>query len=149
VNGLLNPFVGTWKGTSGNKTYEFKISKITKNDGEIKSDILIVRHRIMDMEGTLLEDTYAMSSKDVHLKGSFMIENQGGYEFLYTGILTQCGQSGTVTLSGNVNQGSLIFYFTRDVDTYDFDFMVSELGCPPNGVSYPWPIETAFTVTKQ
>jgi hypothetical protein len=147
VNGLLNPFVGTWKGTSGNKTYEFKISKITTDDGEIREDILIVRHRISNSQEVVIENTFAASNNDVQLKGLNMMKNKAGYEILYSGDLTKCGQTGILTLSGDVNLGSLTFYFTTIADTYELDSL-EELGCPPE-ISYPWPIETAFTVTKE
>ena len=54
VNNVLDKFVGTWKGTQNSKNYEFVIVKVTKNDGVLKEDKLLMRYKITDSNGVII-----------------------------------------------------------------------------------------------
>lgn len=99
VNNLLDKYVGTWKGTYNNKNYEFKIVKITTDDGELKKDLLLMRYKITDSSGTVLANTLNLPNTSYYvIRGSYLASS-GGYKLSYIGLNSECGQNGTIYIS--------------------------------------------------
>ena len=75
VNNVLGKFTGTWKGTYNNKNYEFRIIKYTEDNTKLKykEDLLLIRYKITDSNGTVLEDTTTLANESPYvIKGSYL-----------------------------------------------------------------------------
>lgn len=96
VNNVLSKFLGTWKGTYNSKHYEFKISKRTIDDGELKEDQLLLRYKITNNNGTVIENTLDLTDDSPFVMQSGYMGRDGGYVFSYIGKNMACGQNGWV-----------------------------------------------------
>ena len=106
VNNQLAKFIGTWKGKYNNNSYEFRIMKITTDDGEVKEDELLMRYKITDTNGIILENTLLLPNDSPFIMKNGYIAKTGTYVFYYIGKEVACGQNGwfffnTLSLSNN------------------------------------------------
>ncbi|PTS95532.1 hypothetical protein DBR27_17000 [Flavobacterium sp. HMWF030] len=101
VNGLLNKYLGTWKGSVDNKKYTFVITKYTNYRSRgISQDELLIRYLIMDSSGKIIEDTRNLLDTSPYvIKGDYFSETGSYYTSDYMGKNPECGQSGTVYIS--------------------------------------------------
>lgn len=99
VNDKLPKFIGIWKGTNNNQNFEFSIVQITTDDGELKEDKLLMRFKIIDSNGKVIEDITTLSNNNYYvLKGAYLAKT-GSYVFDYWGRKGACGQNGEVFVS--------------------------------------------------
>ncbi len=96
VNNVLPKFVGIWKGTYQSKSFEFRITKITTDDGEIKEDMLLMRYKITDSNGNVIEDVLSLPNDDGYVMQNGYVSKNGLYVFSYIGRDMACGQNGWV-----------------------------------------------------
>ena len=107
INGLLNKYIGTWKGTYNNKNYTFIVTKIKKDFLDISKDKLLIRYLITATTGSILEDTRTLPDTNLLvIEGDYLSNDKKYYVLNYFGKNTTCGQSGevfisTITSSGN------------------------------------------------
>ncbi|CAC9976799.1 DUF6705 family protein [Flavobacterium panici] len=100
VNGLLNKYLGIWKGTYNNKNYVFIITKTKKDFLEISKDKLLVRYLITTPTGSILEDTRNLpDTNPLVIEGDYISKSKGYYTLNYFGQNSKCGQSGVVFIS--------------------------------------------------
>ncbi|WP_080777129.1 DUF6705 family protein [Chryseobacterium phocaeense] len=111
-NGLLNKYVGTWKGTLDGNTYEFNFIKkenMASEFSSIKWDRLIGRVKITSSNGTVIFDNFNKSDDDANWGHNFqrnlklyLITFSGGksgcvdYGFIYAGIKPETPNQMTV-----------------------------------------------------
>jgi hypothetical protein len=109
VNNILGEFVGTWKGTYGNKKYEFRIVKNTGSFKVMKFDELLVRYIITDLNGSVIENTtYFPDSSPYVMEGRYFHEN--GYYLVYAAKGGNCAQSGQILLYVDGNNMDVLFH---------------------------------------
>ncbi|MDP2088548.1 MAG: hypothetical protein Q8J84_04020 [Flavobacteriaceae bacterium] len=143
VNNILNKFTGTWKGNYNNLNYEFSVFKITRLSKirPLTFDELIMKHKITDSNGIVIEDTTTLPDDSVYvIKGRYLAKT-GSYVLSYIGKDSNCGQNGTVfigILSGTRETKMQLFLYP-DGETID---------CNKQGVTQILPTEV-ITLTKQ
>lgn len=117
VNGLLNKFVGTWKGSWNNKNYEFFIEKYYRETEftHLKYDELSIRYKVFSGSGVLLEDTTNLPEDSIYVLMGLYLDKSGGYVLYYQGKETLCGQSGDVFISvyGSNNEKMQLFLYPQ------------------------------------
>ena len=97
VNHLLDPLIGTWKGSIDNKTYFFYITKQTKTAYSITRDKLNARHYIVDNNtGVILQDT--RNTSDVDISGDYFEKDRSTYVLNYWGENSRCGNQGWIRI---------------------------------------------------
>lgn len=96
INNVLPKFLGTWKGTFNNYNYEFLINQTTIDDGELKEDILVMRYKITDFAGTIIENTLDLPNESSYVMKNGYMSKAGGYFLSYLGKNASCGQHGWV-----------------------------------------------------
>lgn len=81
----LDKYVGVWKGTFNQNTYEFRIEKQLKyNDGDFYLDKLFVRSLIKDINGIILLNTLTTPLDDLYFEGEiFTNKNYDIYLLMY------------------------------------------------------------------
>ncbi|PWB23083.1 DUF6705 family protein [Flavobacterium sp. HTF] len=100
INGLLDKYLGTWKGTYENKNYTFIITKVKHKLINISSDELFIRYLITTTTGSILEDTRNLpDTNPLVIEGDYISNNKAYYVLNYFGKNTKCGQSGEVFIS--------------------------------------------------
>ena len=96
VNHLMDPLIGTWKGSIDNKTFVFYITKKTRQ-GTNSFDELEARHYIVDnTTGTVLEDT--RNTSRIYIKGDYFEKDLSSYVLFYMGNNSRCGQKGNIRI---------------------------------------------------
>ncbi len=96
VNNILPKFVGIWKGTYQTKSFEFRIVKNTRDNGELKKDALYMRYKITDSNGNVIEDVLSLPNDDPYVMQNGYVSETGSYVFSYIGRDMACGQNGWV-----------------------------------------------------
>ncbi len=147
VNHLFDEFIGTWTGSHNSKTYELQITKITETLIDIQEDLLLVRHKITDNNGNVIDDTTNLSDNNpLVIHGYYFLENGETYRLSYYGVDSNCGQEGNVYLtvinSSPINNPQMDFYFTQKHDTRDPNECLED-------ITFPFPVETQLILTKQ
>lgn len=149
VNNLFDEFIGTWTGSHNNKLYELRIEIYTdiRYNGTLKEDMLLVRHKVEDNNGIIIDDTTNLpDTNPLVISGSYFLENGETYRLSYYGVDSSCGQEGNVYIavinSSSVNNPQMNFYFTQKHDTIDPN------ECPED-VTFPFPVETQLILIKQ
>lgn len=99
VNNLLNKYVGVWKGSYNFKNYEFRIIKITEDDGELKKDLLLIRYKITDNIGNTIVSTLNLANNDKYIIKGDYLGKSGSYALSYLGLNAECGQNGDIFIS--------------------------------------------------
>lgn len=112
LNGLLDKYVGTWKGTYNSKNFTFVITKVKHKLVTISADELFIRYLITTTSGSIVEDTRSLpDTSPLVIKGDYLGNNKGYYVLNYFGRNT-CGQSGDLfisTLSSTGNKQMKLF----------------------------------------
>ncbi len=120
VNNVLGKYVGVWKGVHNSISYEFRIKKYTENNTSLKykEDTLIMRYKIVDSSGNVIEDTTGLSdSNKLVVKGSYVAKS-GGYVLYYQGRESDCGQKGNIYISAyGSNLSKLQLFLIVENDT--------------------------------
>ena len=97
VNGILDKYVGTWKGTYKSKQYEFRAVKRTFSYLGIKEDGLLMRYKVTDNNGVVIENTLDLPDDSIYtLNAGFYDKFEDDYIYNYDGRDTDCGQNGKV-----------------------------------------------------
>ncbi|WP_271784517.1 DUF6705 family protein [Aquimarina algiphila] len=96
VNGVLDKFVGTWKGTVNSKNYELRFFKNTLSYKGFKKDEILGRYKITSSNGTVIENTLSLQKDNPLILASGYVDpkNTKGYVFYYLGREDNCGQNG-------------------------------------------------------
>jgi hypothetical protein len=103
VNGLLNKYIGTWKGTYDNKTITFIITKVKRNVRGVFIDELFIRYLLTSSTGAVIEDTRTLPDTDpLVIEGDYISNSKGYYVLNYYGRNTKCGQSGDLFISTSI-----------------------------------------------
>ncbi len=116
VNGVLDRFVGTWKGTFDGKRLEIVVKKYTRDISQavksyhpigLKWDQLVLKHKITDQNGTVLYSTLNLGDDNPALMQKDEFRNSYTYTFHYDGKDYKCGDNGYVSfyLKDNNTQG--------------------------------------------
>lgn len=121
VNGLLNKYVGTWKGSWNNKNYEFIVEKYYTEAEKtyLKYDKLRIRYKVFNGNGVLIEDTTSLPDDSNYvLMGLYLDES--GYVLFYQGKESLCGQKGNVFISVfGANNGKMQLFLYPDSEFID------------------------------
>ncbi|WP_271784518.1 DUF6705 family protein [Aquimarina algiphila] len=112
VNGVLNKFVGTWKGTSNFKNYELQVFKNIWSNSSSKNDELLAKYKITSNNGTVIENTLSLQKDNPLVLGPGYVDPRTVeiYVLSYSGRDDDCGQNGNIHLSvsnTNTNRMSL------------------------------------------
>ncbi|MCT3734592.1 DUF6705 family protein [Elizabethkingia anophelis] len=97
--GLLDKYVGTWKGIANGRNLEFTFTKKLKVDnytGAAKRDLLMGRLIVKDPNGTVIFDTN--NQDEVPLKGWTFTAGLKRYVVNYTGLKLGCNEAGWLFL---------------------------------------------------
>lgn len=115
INGLLNKYLGTWKGTYNSKNYTFVITKIKKDVLGVFIDELLVRYLITTTSGSIVEDTRNLpDSSPLVIEGDYISKSKGYYVLNYFGKNTTCGQSGAVFISTTKDNKQMKLFLSPD-----------------------------------
>ncbi len=98
LNGLLNKFIGIWKGDYNSKNYEFRIVKHTRQSTtrNLSEDELLIRYKIIEANGTVLENTLDLANDSPYVIHGSYLASSGSYVLYYQGKEHKCGQNGDV-----------------------------------------------------
>ncbi|NML58640.1 DUF6705 family protein [Chryseobacterium cheonjiense] len=120
VNNRLDQFVGTWKGTYGDKQYEFRfIKKLNFGSYTVKWDELIGRFSVKSFNGTVLYSSLnEINDENTHFRG-INIQNKT-YMLNFFGTVNYCNDSGVVFIEISKNNPNTMYLsFDRDKEAYD------------------------------
>ncbi len=117
INNVLNKYVGTWNGSYGNKSYEFRIVKYTTPlvDG-FKEDILLMRYKIVNGANVIENTLNIQNEQALIIRGNFLDGNT--YNLIYSGRESLCGQHGDIYISISSlgsNKMNFTFFPGRDL----------------------------------
>ena len=120
VNGLLNKYIGTWKGIYDKKIYTFTIIKTKRDFLGISKDKLLVRYLIASPFGPVIEDTrYLPDDNALVIEGDYISRSKGYYVLNYFGKNSVCGQFGVVFISTSADNKQLKLFLSPDKDIID------------------------------
>lgn len=143
INNLLDKYVGVWKGIFNDKTYEFKIIKITEKPGRINEDKLLMRYIITDINGTVIENTSALPNNSPYvIHGDYI--DRSNYLLNYVGSAGNCGQAGTIFISTSIKSNYTRLYLSLEPE----QMLISTEDCPNGGASQIIP-KNQITLIKQ
>ena len=146
INGTLNKYVGTWKGTDDNKTYEIIVTKTTiSHDMHIrifKFDALLIRYKITDSNGKVLVTTKTLADNNSYVIKGLGFTKQGSYKLGFRGTDNNSKNEGYILL--NVYNNKLDFFFYPELDMHVRD----EPDYFPDK-PYTFPREKSISLTKQ
>jgi len=97
--GLLDKYLGKWKGTANGRTLEFEFTKkleVDNYNGSAKRDKLIGRLIAKDPNGKIIFDT--SNQDELPLEGFTFTIGLKKYAMTYTGLKLECGESGFIFL---------------------------------------------------
>ncbi|RNA61452.1 hypothetical protein D1631_05645 [Chryseobacterium nematophagum] len=124
INGLLNKYVGTWKGTLDGNNYEFNFIKkenVERGYDSVKWDILIGRVKIINSNGDIIFNNFNLSNNDANWGDNFQ-KDLTRYLVIFSGNKVECIDSGYLYLriqSETPNNMDLSFIPDRDIVTQD------------------------------
>ncbi len=98
INGLLDKYVGTWKGSHEGKNFEFIIWKNTVSFLDISMDELLMKYKITDSSGVIVADNTWVTSRGLLVKGAYLAKTKTYYVLDYYGFEGRCGQNGYVLI---------------------------------------------------
>jgi len=141
VNNLFAPYLGTWKGTIGNKTYTLFVSKITESSNGRIVDKLIIYHVVFDSNLGVVEDTRSGKGRP-HMTGWFFSSNLTSYSLHYVGENSKCGRSGQVIIK-KIDAGTMSMVLSPRAEVFD------PKSCPGGQITEQiLPTETPVTLIK-
>nr|WP_315240060.1 DUF6705 family protein [uncultured Flavobacterium sp.] len=147
INGTFNKYVGTWKGTDDNKTYEVIVTKTTRsrnimNVRIVKYDALLVRYKITDSNGVVLVDTRSFADDNPYVIKGLVFTEAGSYKLSFRGTDNNLINDGDILI--RIYDGKMSFFFSPEPKVI--------LGNPPNyfpNKPYTFPREKSILLTKQ
>jgi hypothetical protein len=93
---------------------------------KIKIDLLLMRHKITDNQGNVIENTTTLPNKNTSVMEGDYLSKTGSYVFYYQGNDAACGQFGSVFISVfNSNYSEMELFLSVGNDTQP-----SNLNCP-------------------
>jgi hypothetical protein len=146
INGTFNKYIGTWKGTDDNKTYEIVVTKTTlTHDFHIsilKYDALLIRYKITDSKGKVLVNTKTLADNNSYVIKGLEFTKEGNYKLRFRGTDNNIANFGTVLI--DINNGKFDFFFYPDRLVLFGD----EKNYFPDK-PYTFPKEKSISLTKQ
>ena len=146
INGTFNKYVGTWKGTDENKTYEIVVTKTTRtHDFHIrlfKFDALLIRYKITDSNGAVLVDIRSFTDDNPYVIKGLEFTKQGSYKLSFRGTDNNLINDGNILT--RIYDGKMSFFFSPEPKVI--------MGTPPNyfpNKPYTFPKEKVILLTKQ
>lgn len=143
INNVLGKFVGTWKGTYGDKKYEFRIVKYISTFKNKKEDKLIVRYVITDLNGNIIDNTTSLPDSSTFVaKGRYYVNE--GYYLIHKARGGNCAQGGQMLLyvdESNKNAIKLDVIYRNEMG------FVDSTECP-NIINAYFPTGLIFKLTK-
>ncbi len=121
INGVLDKFVGTWKGAFDGKQLEVVISKKTidytkyikhKRSEPLLWDQLLLRHKITDQNGEIIANTLGFPDDDEFIMFKDEYRNSYTYIFNYFGKNYKCGDNGDVWFFMKKNNTEAYFSYS-------------------------------------
>lgn len=87
INGELDKYIGSWKGTLNGNSYEFQIEKHTdeKEYYEYRIDVLILKYKIVDSNGKEIANTLTIDAGDDSIVYGLGLYDNGKYRLTYAG----------------------------------------------------------------
>lgn len=146
INGLLNKYLGTWKGTVDNKNYTFVIIKYKNNLSRgVSQDELMIRYLITTSNGTVIEDTRSLSDDSSYvIKGDYFNKTASYYVSSYMGKNADCGQSGNLFITGTKLPNQIKLFLIPD------KVMINIQNCPgQKAADKLLPVDNEVLLTKQ
>ncbi len=107
VNGVLNKFVGTWKGSFDGKQLEIVVKKYTRDISQavksyhpvgLKWDQLIAKIKLTDQNGVVTYNTLNFPDDSPSIMYKKAYRNPYTYSFYYEGKNSQCGDNGFTSI---------------------------------------------------
>lgn len=147
INNSLEKYIGVWKGTYDEKTYEVQFKKGLYQDltlSERKSDILVGRLRIKDINNLILYDTFTeLDNPKTNFSGLGFASNLQQYMMYFSGESpTGCINYGTVYLNIKLSTPNILNIF------YMGDYDIVEGECP-SSFKRTFPEKQNISLTKQ
>lgn len=146
VNHLLDKYEGNWVGSFENKNYQIIITKENREFLDLTEDLLLLKYKITNDEGEVIENTLEMSDDEVYvIEGSllyFANQDNEQYHMNYVGENSNCGQSGTIYLMPTDNSTQLKFSLVPE------NVLVDANECPED-VEQLFPTESSIIITKE
>ncbi len=144
VNGVLDKYVGIWKGLYDNHFFLFDIRKSTDEFLNIKNDILTIRYSITDTEGKEIINTLSLPDESYYVISGLHMDKDGEYRLFYQGYESNCGQCGEIILHAitdtSIHKLILMLVPMRD--------MIDPVECP-NGTTQLLPTKIGMYLLKQ
>jgi hypothetical protein len=97
VNNVLGKFLGTWKGTYGDKKYEFRVVKYTSTYKNRNEDGLLVRYIVTDLSGNVIDNTTSLPDSSTYVMSGRYYVNEG-YYLTHKAKGGNCAQGGQMLL---------------------------------------------------
>ena len=119
VNNVLDKYVGIWVGTYNNRNYEFRITEFSEVTEGITNDILHIRYKITDVNGTIIGNTTNLNSESPLIIIGLYLTNTGFYVSYFVGPNGKCGQSGNLHIIVTENNTKLGVIFFPEPDIID------------------------------
>ena len=147
INGTFNKYLGRWKGTDDNKTYEVIVTKTTRsrniaNIRIVKFDALLIRYKITDSKGKVLVDTRSLQDDNQYVIYGLGFTKEGTYKLGFIGTDNNIANVGTVLIGINNGKLGIFFYPNRLMSP---DGLRNYFPDRP----YTFPIEKSIYLTKQ
>nr|WP_315240064.1 DUF6705 family protein [uncultured Flavobacterium sp.] len=114
INGTFNKYLGIWKGSYENKTYEIFVTKTTRSQNimnvrTVKFDGLLIRYKITDSNGSVLVDTRSFADDNPYVIYGLGFTKDGNYKLGFTGTDNNLKNLGNILIG--INNGKLGFFF--------------------------------------
>ncbi len=143
INHVLDKYVGTWIGNYNDKTYEVHVIEFTDNFLGVTKDMLLMRYKITDANGHIIENTLDLpDDSPMIINGSYISQDLTDYFLYYIGQDIECGQHGDIVIF-EITATQMEMYFRPGENIY------TSVRCPNGPADQVFPVETAFTLTKQ
>jgi len=154
VNNLLEEYVGTWVGTHNGMTIELRIVEHTwiSDDPQsqiIENDELILRYKLTDSNGTVVEDTTNLAVDEVFVvHGNYLAETGSPYVFSFYTRAERCELAGDffVSVGWDNNPNKMKAHVTPD---NDMGISGGDPNCPNGYVQTFIPRLPQMTLMKQ
>ena len=122
VNNHLDKFTGTWLGAYNGNNFELLIEEYSTSYNGNRRDKLRLKYRITDASGNTLVETFSQPRHSAYIMtGKYLDQSGLSYVLSYTGLRSDCGQTGTVFIGSgwNTNNDTLRIYMIVEGEGYD------------------------------
>lgn len=148
INGVLDKYVGTWRGTFNGKQIELVITRVTRDytnyvqsyhQGSLLWDELMVRHKITGLNGEIIQNTLNLPEDEPEVMMKHKFYDLNTYTFSYNGVHYECGDNGILFLWYQNNNTLHLGYSLRG-------YVASSC---TNQVERTLPLDDTVVLTKQ